>query len=83
MASWMAWATMASLIQLSFPAYKLVGHTIHFPLNFRFLSQFIVTMFAGLTACIIYHPLPPGNHAGMQNIWHVLEYKLFKTIPAL
>ena len=54
--SWMAWATMASLIQLSFPAQKLVAHTIHFPLNFHFLSQFIVAMFAGLMACIVYRP---------------------------
>ena len=65
---------------------SLVAHTIHFPLDFLFLLEFIVVMFAGLTACLIYHPfylLPPGNHAHVQNSWHLLEYKLFKTIPTL
>ena len=25
--------------------------------------------------------LPPGDHARVQNSWHLLEYKLFKAIP--
>ena len=25
----------------------------------------------------------PGNHARVQNSWHLLEYKLFKAIPTL
>ena len=33
---------------------KLVAYTIHFPLDFRFLPHFIVAMFIGLMACIIY-----------------------------
>ena len=60
-------------------------HTICFPLDFRFLLQFIVVMFAGLTACIIAIPpvLPPGNHAHVQNSWHLLKYNLFKTTATL
>ena len=27
--------------------------------------------------------LPPGDHACVQNSWHLLEYKLFKTILTL
>ena len=27
--------------------------------------------------------LPPGDHARVQNSWHLLEYKLFKAIPTL
>ena len=27
--------------------------------------------------------LPPGDHARVQNSWHLLEYKLFKAIRTL
>ena len=27
--------------------------------------------------------LPPGDHARVQNSWHLLEYKLFKAIPTV
>ena len=27
--------------------------------------------------------LPPGDHAHVQNSWHLLECKLFKAIPTL
>ena len=27
--------------------------------------------------------LPPDDHARVQNIWHLLEYKLFKIIPTI
>ena len=65
---------------------EISAHTIHFLLDFRFLSQLIVTMFARLTDCIIdvYTALlPPGDHALVQNSWHLLEYKLFKAISTL
>ena len=35
---------------------KLVAYAIHFPLDFHFLSHFIVAMFTGLMACMPYHP---------------------------
>ena len=85
MASWMAWATMASPIQLPLPALKLVVYIIYFPLDFCFLSHFIVAIyvyrFNGLH--IIPPLLPPGDHACVQKSWHLSEYKLFKTIPTL
>ena len=40
----------------TFSCLELVVHTIYFPLDFCFLSQIIIAMFTGLTACIIYRP---------------------------
>ena len=57
MASWqMAWATVASPIQLSLPALEISSVYNPFPLDFRFLSHFIFAMFTGLTACMPYRP---------------------------
>ena len=58
MASWMTWAIMASPIQLSLPALEIsiVVYTIHFLLDFCFLSHFIVAMFTDLMDCITYCP---------------------------
>ena len=35
---------------------ELIVHTIHFPLDLCFLLQFIIAMFTGLMACLIYCP---------------------------
>ena len=49
-----------------------------FPVTFHHCN---VYMFNGL------HNIPPllshGDHACVQNSWHLLEYKLFKAIPTL
>ena len=66
MASWMARGTMASLTQLSLPAWKLAYN----PFSSRFL--FSVTVHH----CNVYRDnclhnipslIPPGNHARVQN----------------
>ena len=74
MASWLAWATMASPIQLSVPAYKLVAHTIHFPLDCRFLLQIHRRNVCRVNGLQNIPPLlPSGDHARVQNSWHLLE----------
>ena len=55
MASWMAWSTMASPIQLSLPALAF-SSVYHFPLDILFLLHFIIAVFTGLPACIPYRP---------------------------
>ena len=84
MASWMARATMASPIQLCLPALEIrIIYTIHFPLDFHFLSHFIAVMFTGLLACIPYRPF---YHLATMHVCKrvgIIRIKLFKTIPTL
>ena len=74
MASWMAWATMASPIQLSFLALEISSIYNPFLSRFPFPIAFHhcnVYRFNGLHNI---HPLlPPGNHARVQKSWHLLE----------
>ena len=74
MASWMAWGTMASSIQLSLPALEI--RSVHNPFSSRFSFP------VAFHCCIVYrftglHTIPPlllpGNHARMQKSWHLLE----------
>ena len=74
MTLWMAWATMASPIQLSLPAFEI--SSIYNPFSSRFpfpaaFHRYNVYRFNGLHN--IPPLLPPGNHARMQKSWHLLE----------
>ena len=74
MALWMAWATMASPIELSFLAleisrvYNPFSSRFPFPLAFHRCN---IYRFNGL------HNTPPllapGDHAHVQKSWHLLE----------
>ena len=74
MALWMAWATMASPIELSFPAleisrvYNPFSSRFPFPLAFHLCN---IYRFNGLHN--IPPLLPPGDHAHVQKSWHLLE----------
>ena len=75
MALWqMAWATMASPIQLSLPAleisrvYNPFSSTFPFPVAFHRCN---VYRFNGLHA--IPPLLPPSDHACVQRSWYLLE----------
>ena len=74
MALWMAWATMASPIQLSLPAleissiYNPFSSKLLFPVAFHPCNLY---RFNGLHT--IPHLLPPGNHACVHKSWHLLE----------
>ena len=66
MASWMAWATMASPIQLSLPALEI--SSIYNPFSSRFLFPIAfyrcnVYRFNGLHTINYTALLPPGDHA--------------------
>ena len=61
-----------------------IAHTIRFPLDFPFpfaIHRRNVCRVNGLHN--ITSLLPPGDHARVQNSWHLLEYKLFQAIPTL
>ena len=73
------------LIQLSLPVCQEISSAYN-PFSSRF--PFAVAV----RCCNVYSfkglhnippLLPPGNHSCVQNSWHLLEYKLFKTIPTL
>ena len=52
------------------------AYTTHFLLDFRFLLQLIVTMFARLTACIIYRPF---YHLATMHVCKTVYYT-YKTV---
>ena len=83
MASWMAWETMASPIELSLPALEISSVYNPFSSRFLFLLHFIIAMFTGLMACIPYHPF---YHLVTMHVCKKLPFiriKLFKTIATL
>ena len=74
MASWMAWSTMASPIQLSLPALEISSVYNTFSSRFPFPVAFHRCSFYRFTGLHTIPPLlPPGDHARVQKSRHLLE----------
>ena len=83
MALWIAWATMASAIQLSFPALEISSVYNPFSSRFSFPVAFHrrnAHRFNGLHTIPPF--LPPSDHAHVQELAFT-RIKLFKTISTL